>query len=255
MFPTRKNSQFPFILNKTYAATMVCLAFAASSHAAVLTGSGPFLPLPSPNPPWPVGVAPTYTTVSGSNFGTWTAGTVQPAWAGTFGMSTPPIPSLSTGTTFYDFTTLPLGFLPAGTFFYFGDVDGGSTNPERFNLAAFDISSSVITNEWLDDTYAVTGTGTGTGGAIQANDLPSWDWNISNPNQYQIAASLSPSGNPNVGTVLQTNQAIYGMRLEKPETHYGFNILAPPANQIPEPSSALLVGLATVVGVCRRQWI
>ena len=234
-------------------APLACLLLVATTaSAAVLTGSGTDLPIPSPNPAWPVGIAPTYMTVGTIHTGDWAPGSVHPNWAGTFGMSSPPIPALSTGTLRYDFTTLPLGYLPAGTFFYFGDVDGGSTNPERFNLEAYDAGAAIIPNEWLDDTYAVTGTGTGPGGTIVPSNMPSWDWNVTNPNSYQIAASgLPPTGNPNVGAVLRTNQPIWSMTLNKPTTHYGFNLLAPPP--VPEPATALLALSGVVAGGVRRR--
>lgn len=240
-------------------ATLLGLALTASSQAAILTGSGLNLPLPVVNPTPPFAVAPTYASVGAVHTGTWNVGTVEPNWVGTFGMSTPPLPSLSTGSTTYDFTSLPLGYLPAGTFFVFGDVDGGSGNPERYNLQAFDSPTLTTpeTSEWLDDTYAVGGVGTGIGGTIQATDVPAWDWNITNPDFYQIYASPNLTGNPSMTVTLQTNQPIYGLSLEKPSTHYGFNILAPipgsTGGRIPEPTSAMLLGLAGLAGVWRRR--
>lgn len=234
-------------------ALVAVASISGAASAAVLTGSGPFLPLPASNPAWPIGIAPTYATVGLTHTGDWTGLGVHPDWDGVFGMSTPPIPSLSTGETRYDFTTLPLGYLPAGTYFAFGDVDGGSSNPERYDLQAFDSGGSPITTEWLDDTYAVNGSGTGGGGTILANDLPSWDWDVSNPDSYQLAASLSPTGNPSVTAVLQTNQPIWGLHLVKPTTHYGFNLLAPPEGFVPEPGTAALVAPAVVAAAWRRR--
>lgn len=233
-----------------YTVALLCLVSGSFADAALLTGSGPFLPLPAVNPALPIGESPTYASVGSVHTGTWNPGLVHPNWVGSFGMSSPPIPSLSTGSLTYDFTTLPLGYLPAGTFFIFGDVDGGSTNPERYDLQATDGAGNPIATEWLNDTVAVNGTGTGGAGAILANDLPSWDWDISNPDAYQIAASLNPtpSANPSVSVWLVSNQPIYGLRLNKPTTHYGFNLQAPLASNIPEPASALLLvaGVACV---------
>lgn len=236
-------------LRNLFSAALLCSVFAATSltHAAVLTGSGPHLPIPSPNPAWPPGVPETRIQTGPTFVGSW-GPPAHPAWNG-FYIASGQIPSaFATGTIRYDFTTLPLGYLPAGTFFSFGDIDGGSGNPERFHIEAFDSSNNTITTEWLDDTFAVTGTGTGSSGTILSNNMPGWDWNVANPNEYQITGASVTGGNPNVAFALVTNQPIYRMSLEKPTTHYGFGMQAP---EIPEPATVtmLLVSLASMA--CR----
>lgn len=224
-------------------AAMCCIAASTSlTNAAVLTGSGPNLPIPSPNPAWPPGVSPTQIQTGPTFVGSWSL-PAHPQWNGFYTGSGQLPGAFMTGTVRYDFTTLPLGYLPAGTFFIFGDVDGGSGNPERFHIEAFDASNNTITNPFLDQPISVRGPGTGVAGAVLPNNMPGWDWNVTNPNEYLITGATVTGGNPSVAFALETNQPIYRMSLEKPTTHYGFGMQAP---QIPEPATVtmLLVSLA-----------
>ncbi len=224
---------------RIYAAACSLILFFApvSLKAAVLTGMGPNLPLPAPNPPWPPGVALTRTTVIGGFTGTWTS-PANANWIGTFN-ATGPIPNnTNAGTTNYDFSTLPNGNLPSGTFFLFGDVD--VTPNEKFDLTAFDGSGNIITSPWLNDTYAVTGTGAT--GPILITDMPGWDWNITTPNTYRIDGASVTGGNPSVAFSLVSNQPIVSMRLVKGSTSNSFGLQAPAV--VPEPGSAVLALLA-----------
>jgi hypothetical protein len=97
-----------------------------------LTGSGANLPLP---PDSNIGVYPPgtpYTDVvegPGTFNGTFKA-PASPAWLGTF-KATGPVPgSGKMGKIKYDFSGLAAGFLPAGSFFNFGDLDFGSVTSE-----------------------------------------------------------------------------------------------------------------------------
>lgn len=237
-------------------ATLAILLYAPIGGAAPLTGSGAHLPVPAPNPAWPPGVSPTQVQTGPTFTGVWGAGT-HPDWAGGGGYSAVgPIPgAFATGSIFYDFTTMPLGYLPAGTFFIFGDVDGGSGNPERFHIEAFDSVGSTITTEWLggagaNPVYAVRPTGgTGGGGAVLPTDTPGWDWNVTQPNEYLITGATVGPANPNVAVALETTQPIYRMLLEKPTTHYGFGMQAP---AVPEPACAGLLAALGAVLVTRR---
>lgn len=156
---------------------------------------------------------------------------------------------------------MPLGYLPAGTFFIFGDVDGGSGNPERFDLTAYDNTSAIISNEWLGEVsgpnsvYSVRPTGgTGGGGTVVPTNMPGWSWQGTNPNGYHITgASVGSFPNPAVAFALVTNQPIYQMDLNKPTTHYGFSMQAPVG--IPEPSSVLLVLGSCVTALAVRRCI
>ncbi|QDS98070.1 PEP-CTERM sorting domain-containing protein [Adhaeretor mobilis] len=234
--------------------TLALTSFGSTLSAAILTGSGGNLPIPVPNPAWPPGQAPLQVSFGPGFTGAWGAG-VHPNWLGGF-VANGPIPSaFNTGTIRYDFTTLPLGYLPSGTFMIFGDVDGGSTLAERFDLRAFDSANAPITTEWLGATtgpntvHAITGTGTGTAGAIVPGNMPGWDWNGINPNTYRVAGSTF-GGNPSVAVALVTNQPIYRLQLNKPFTHYGFGLQAP---LVPEPSSILLTLTTGIGGVATRR--
>jgi hypothetical protein len=220
--------------------------------AATLTGSGLNLPIPVPNPTWPPGVGLTRTPVAGGFNGTW----VSPAhsdWIGTFS-ATGPIPdSSNSGTTLYDFSGLPNGVLPAGTFFLFSDFDGGSFTNETLDLTASIGSGSgpfVTLTEWLDDTYAVTGVGTGAASAILPGNMPGWDWNVTTTNAYRITGASVTGGNPSVGFALVSNQDISRLQLDKAVNFNSFGLRAP---VVPEPASAALMGIGSLLVLARRR--
>jgi len=223
------------------------------AFAAPLSGTGPHLPIPSINPAWPVGTHPTRVNLGGNFTGTWTT-PVQPAWVGTFTANGPIPGSTAAGLVQYDFTSLPLGYLPAGTFFVFGDIDQGSTLPETAKLTAFDASGNSLATPWLDETHAVRGPGTGTAGTVQPGDMPGWSWNdSSSPNTYVVDGSTIITGNPSVAFALTSNQPIYTMELNKLTTHYGFGLAAP---DVPEPTTLTLAcfGSLALVSLRRRRF-
>ena len=228
----------------------VVLFVAMPVCAAPLTGAGTHLSIPSPNPAWPPGEPAARIAVGGGFTGTWTA-PVQPNWVGTYN-ATGPIPSsMSSGATGYDFSSLPLGYLPVGTFLVFGDVDDGSSSLERFDLTAFDSSGNLITTPWLDETYAVRGPGTGTGGTVLPNNMPGWSWDASaTPSTYVVDGATTTGGNPNVAFALASNQPIYAMELDKATTHNGFVLQAP---TVPEPSSVALIIMGVVAFIAKRR--
>ena len=235
-----------------FATSLFVILFAAMPVSATpLTGSGIHLPLPTINPAWQPGVSAARVDVGGAFTGAW-ATPVQPDWIGTFN-ATGTIPSsANSGTTNYDFTSLPLGYLPSGTFFIFGDVDQGSTLAERAHLTAYDGSGNLLTTPWLDETYAVRGPGTGLANSIATGDMPGWSWNdATSPNTYAFDGSTVITGNPNVAFALVNNQPIYGMELDKLTTHFGFVLAAP---SVPEPSTLVIacLGLLFVIPQRRR---
>ena len=230
------------------ACSFILLIAPVSLEAAVLSGSGPNLPIPTVNPPWPPCVALTRTTVTGGFTGTW-ASPADANWIGTFS-ATGPIPNnTSLGTTRYDFSALPNGNLPAGTFFIFSDVDSGTF--ETFDLIAFNSGGSPL-SLWLDDTWGVTGTGTGTAGAIVAGNMPGWDWSVTTTNTYRIDGSSVTGGNPSVGFALVSNQPIVTMTLVKRHINNSFSLRAP---EVPEPGSAVLalLGMSAWAFTSRRK--
>lgn len=228
----------------------VVLFVAMPACAAPLTGAGPHLSIPSPNPAWPPG-EPVARVATGTGFtGTWTT-PVHPNWVGTYN-ATGAIPSSTAiGLTSYDFTSLPLGHLPVGTFLVFGDVDYGSNHPERFDLKAYDSSGSLITTPWLDETYAVRGPGTGTGGTVVPNNMPAWSWDASTtPSTYVVDGTTTTGGIMSVAFALVNNQPIFSMELDKATDFNGFVLQAP---IVPEPSSILLITLALGAMVLKRR--
>lgn len=225
------------------------LAITASSALAIpLTGSGAHLPITSPVVP--AHEARTATPVPGGFIGSWTPA-VAPAWNGSF-TATGPIPvglSNPVGTTRYDFTSLPFGDLSAGTYFRFGDVDGGSSTNETFTLLAFDASNTLITTPWLDEPVYTGGIGTGPGASLVPGNMPGWSWNAGT-GEYFIDGSTITTPNPSVSIYLESNMDISYMQLTRTSGFASFSLGAP---LIPAPGSAALFGLAGIAGLRRRR--
>lgn len=223
------------------------------ANAGVLTGSGSHVVIPAPNPGAPLAwQSPTIFPIPLTNnyANTWSAPALTP-WVGTFFADGPQPSTGNMGTTRYDFTTLPAGGLPAGTFFIFGDVDTGSAGNETFELRAFTAPTgpfsfpTPITTPWLDEAVSVWGTGSGPAGSPAAVNMPGWSWN---GNTYIIDGNTVGGGNPNVGFALVSNMPIEILALVKTDTSYGFGLAAP----VPAPATAALLGAATLAA-CRRR--
>jgi hypothetical protein len=183
--------------------------------------------------------------------GTWSS-PVQPNWVGTYNASGTIPSSTGRGFTSYDFTSLPLGYLPAGTFLVFGDVDNGSGSSERFDLTAYDSSGNLITTPWLDETYAVRGPGSGTSGTVLPNNMPAWSWDApATPNTYVVDGSTTTGGVLSVAFALVNNQPLFAMDLDKAMDFNGFVLQAPTA--VPEPSTLALSSLALLALWARRR--
>jgi hypothetical protein len=219
------------------AGVLSCFLAGVSLEAALLTGSGNHLPIPSPNPGGPPGIAPTLVVGINGFTGTWTP-PAMPAWVGTFNAFGPVPSNTNLGTTRYFFTTLPGGLLPTGTFFLFGDVDNGSGPGEILDLQAYDALGNPITTPWLDEPIGVWGSGTGIGGSILAGNMPGWDWNNITPNTYRIDGNTVTGGNPTVGFALVNNQPIARLDVHKASTFNSFALHAP---VVPEPATLPLI--------------
>ena len=223
--------------------TLIFLSFATLSQAAVLSGTGANLPTGETGPLAP-GILRDFLASGGGWTGTWTS-TAQAPWVGSYSVTGTALGSATTGTADFDFSTLPNGTLPVGTFFTLGDVDDNFTN--SLTLRAWDSSNNLL-SLWLDEPHGTYGTGNGPGGSILATDTAGWTWNA-------LAQSYSfdgttVGGNPAVATLLTNNQAIATLEVIKPGTSYGFSLRAP---AVPEPSSALLGALAGGLCLLRRR--
>lgn len=217
----------------------IALTSGSAAIAQPLAGSGSNIPLPTPNV-LPANQARSVSTVAGGFTGSWSAPALSP-WVGSFG-AIGPVPgttSSGAGATLYDFTSMPTGVLPTGTFFRFGDVDRGSGATETFILQAFD-SSGIVTSAWLDLPAAVTGTG------ISATATPGWSFN-SSTGQYTIDGT-TVLGNPNVAVWLTNNVGLTGLEVQRSTTFSTFSLHAP----IPAPGATALLAAGGIVA-CRRR--
>ncbi|MFN0133987.1 MAG: hypothetical protein ACKVW3_15840 [Phycisphaerales bacterium] len=239
-------------MSRSYRTALLCTGlFTAAVSAQPLTGSGSHLPIPSVTGVSSgyvahaiTGIVPGPTPPQGFN-GSWTSGVVQPGWVGTYNALGPTTGSGDVGTTNYDFTPLAAGHLPAGTSFYFGDVDNRGLN-EVFLLTAYDSIGNVVTTPWLDEPGWVFGTGTGPLGAPATVDMPGWVWSGTN---YKIDGTLVTSGpNPALGIEMLSNTAIWTLEVRKLDGANGFSLLAPP---VPAPGVGV-VALAGLGAMARR---
>lgn len=226
------------------ACALAVLSGAGTAFASVLTGSGPNLPIPIPNPAsFPhIGAVNSGITTAGFT-GTWTA-PAEPDWIGSFDAKGP-VPSGSSspaGTTRYDFTTLAHGSLPAGTFFWIGDVDHGSGAHEYYTFNAYDSSGAVITSPWLDEPIQAYGTG------LTSTAMPSWDWD-SGTGTYTFDGMDVPF-NPSIGIYMPSNQDISTLVVFRSAAVENFALHAP---TVPAPGSAALVALSGLVVLRRRR--
>ncbi len=221
------------------------LATVFSAHAAVLSGTGPHLPIAGPHNPSPSGVGHSTIASGGGWLGTWSAPAPAP-WIGTFSATGPTTGSGMVGTTTYDFSTLPTGTLPAGTLFLLGDVDSGA---DTLDFRAWDSTGNLL-DLWLNDTIETYANGTGPLGVPVVGNMPGWTWD-GVAKSYNIDGGTTFGPNPNLGIVLESNQPIHTLEVVKPSFSYGFGLRAPDA--VPEPSSALLATLAGSLFLLRRR--
>lgn len=213
----------------------------ATASAAALTGSGTHLALPSGTGPVSPGIAPAVVAGGSSFTGTWSA-PAGGGWLGTFS-GTGPYPNSPAGasTTTWDFTTIGAGFLPGGTYFRFGDVDGGS---ENFVLRAYDSLGIQITSAWLDGAIFVSGSNPA---EFVSNAMPGWSFS---GGTYTIDGSTVSGLNPTITVTLPTNVDIYSLQVDKSATNFGFGLAAP----VPEPGTLALFGAGLVgLGFVRRR--
>jgi len=234
------------------AAMMLCavgvsVSFGAGVSLGVpLTGAGSNLAVPSPNLGAPLRQGAALSPGGGSFTGTWTAPAL-PDWIGTFSADGP-IPAGQVdgpGLTRYDFTALPTGVLPVGSYFAFGDLDGGSATGETFILQAFDTSGFLIT--WLDEPFGASGSGTGPGLSIVAGNMPGWEWDAGTGTYTFTGTTFG--GNPSITVWLENNTAIERLAVERTSDFANFSISAP----IPSPGSAGVAMVALGLAARRRR--
>ncbi len=191
------------------------------------------------------GIFPTINTTSGGFTGTWTPPAALP-WQGTFS-GTGSYPDQNIGTSVWNFSSLSGGVLPAGTYVYFGDLDDGAGEDERFTLDAT-YQGHAVTSAWLSDPVFCTAAVLSQ--CNQAN-MPEYVWN-STTGDYEFDGNQVPD-NPTIGVWIKTNTAIDGLTVVSAADTDSFGLAAPAST--PEPSSLLLLGsgLLGLAGVARRK--
>ncbi|MCL4222297.1 MAG: hypothetical protein KJZ65_13110 [Phycisphaerales bacterium] len=228
---------------------LVFAGLGGSALAQPLTGSGAHLPLSTPIQVPQPGVAHTLSNiVHPTSFdGTWSA-PVQWGWQGTFTAFGPVPNNTNLGSTRYIFSTLNAGLLPAGTFFNFGDVDGGSGGGETFFLRAFDSGGNAITTPWLSVPQYVWGFGRNAGNP-DLLDMPGWVFDVPT-GSYLIDGNTVSGFNPTVSFTLVSLTGIHTLLVEKGSTFNSFSLAAP---IVPSPAGAALMGLGGAMIARRRR--
>ncbi len=232
-------------------ALIAVLGMCVSIQAQPLAASIDPLPIPSPNPGIPPGsvVNPVLATVSGGFTGTWSS-PAAPDWIGTF-TATGPIPAGTTspsGTTVYDFTSLPTGVLPVGSIFRIGDLDMGAGALEQFILTGTCTSCSSALGFFLDEPYAVVDS---LDGIPTPAEMPGVTVSGVAPSiTYLFDGSGITGSNPVITVAMKNNQPLTTLAVTRVSTFANFSIAAPP---IPEPASAALMGIGSLLVLVRRR--
>ena len=180
-------------------------------------------------------VAANYNLISGT--GTWTTTNALPDWStsGSFAISGPLQGSGGTTNSIsYDFTNMPGGTLPVGSYVYLADLDNG----EVFTMTAYNSLGQIISKGWLSENLGGHGVGAGPGGSPLSTDMPGYDWNNTAASTYTFDGG-TVVGNPSISLALETNQAIGRLDFSRTNNSNAFTIAAP----VPEPS---VVGLLAV---------
>ena len=243
-------------LRSSFAALIiVCIVSGTSAYAQlILPGTTDPIPIPATNPGSPTAVFPSPPLLIDPNVPsysqTWSF-PAKPDWIGTFTF-TGAFPSGSSnpaGTTTYDFTGLPLGFLPVNSFLRIGDLDHGSGNTEKITISGTCVSCG-NPGAFLDLPFGVSE-------SIfdfipTLNEMPSVIRTdpIAPSSVYEFIGSTVIANNPGISFAMTNNHALTSLTVVRADSFSNFSILAMP---IPEPSTFALAALGLMgIGWRRR---
>ncbi|MCH2171831.1 PEP-CTERM sorting domain-containing protein [Myxococcota bacterium] len=137
------------------------------------------------------------------------------------------------------------GTLATHSLLSIGDLDHGS-GFESLRLTARDAGANAITTPWLSTMISASG-----GGSTSAMSYAGWNWDGSS---YLLdSAFVPPSPNPTIVMRFTTLGPIHALDVEKNHVNYSVSFGAQ-IEPIPEPSTALLMGMGLVgiAGVRKR---